>query len=778
MEIYVALPTGKIISLEEEISNTIKHVKEKIQAKEGLPSDQQLLLINTGQICEELTNDCILSDYSNSLPLRLILKLKYLKIHVNGCCFSKKNIDFQLEDLDTIGYVKQKISEHIQHYNNKLFFGDKELEDEHTLNDYNIQNKSILSLHPPDDECLQCFVSISHRRKPIVHVHLRDTVETLRTKIQEKTHLTPDQQRLSFGGIELEDGKTLDDYDICNNCTIQMLYRPRCFYPRLGNNGKLIFIRSLSGENITLQVEGSETVRELKDCISWCKNIPCVQQRWLLEGNELKDGQTLYNIQEDSTIKLSIFRKGDIQIHVKIANRTIALKAECSDTVEKVKAMISDKIHIPPDQQILTFEGKMLQDKYTLGDYLFDNYDIWHPFTFNLYSSSTLCPLIIESTNELLERLENQDQKYRILEDNQDKIVQVQKQKTVQKEEFRCKLGKLQQEQGMLITDLKLQLHIEMEKNKILNEQLQAEKLRCDYLENTVISNLLERLQTLEQSVERSQTASQIEERLKRLEDTVERLWAISRDEIILSNNILGTGGWGYVKEATYRGRKVAAKFLHKAIISPYYQELFAKEMKISARCRHQNLVEFIGAVPDHPAIIVIELMDCTLRDALADRRATPNHIHPISVDVAEGLLYLHSIQPHALIHRDVSAPNVLLKAASNGWLAKLSDLGSAQFANLAQTLAPGCVLYAAPEVQQRETARQQTVKIDVFSYGVLLIEMLTREMPKESIEALVRSVQSRWPRFVPLITSCTVTDPNQRPSMRQVIDQLDTIIM
>ena len=65
-----------------------------------------------------------------------------------------------------------------------------------------------------------------------------------------------------------------------------------------------------------------------------------------------------------------------------------------------------------------------------------------------------------------------------------------------------------------------------------------------------------------------------------------------------------------------------------------------------------------MGAVPDHPAIIVIELMDCTLRAALANRRATPNHIHPISMDVAQSLLYLHGIQPHPLIHRDVSAPN------------------------------------------------------------------------------------------------------------------------
>ena len=303
-------------------------------------------------------------------------------------------------------------------------------------------------------------------------------------------------------------------------------------------------------------------------------------------------------------------------------------------------------------------------------------------------------------------------------------------------------------------------------------------KQKCDYLENTVISTLLEKMKTLETSMERLQCTSQNEERLQRLEDTVERLWAISRDEILLSNKILGTGGWGYVTEATYRGRRVAAKCLHEAIVSPHNQELFAKEMKISARCRHKNLVEFIGAVPDHPAIIVIELMDCTLRFALAERTATPNHIYPISMDVAHGLLYLHSIQPHSLIHRDVSAPNVLLKAARNRWIAKLSDLGSAQFANLAQTLAPGCFLYAAPEIRQESSARQQTVKIDVYSFGVLLIEMLTREMPTESIEALIRSVQSRWPRFVPLITSCTVTDPNQRPTMRQVIDQLDTITM
>ena len=138
-------------------------------------------------------------------------------------------------------------------------------------------------------------------------------------------------------------------------------------------------------------------------------------------------------------------------------------------------------------------------------------------------------------------------------------------------------------------------------------------------------------------------------------------------------------------------------------------------------------------------------------------------------MDVAQGLLYLHCVQPHPLIHRKVNDAYVFLKAAGNSWKAKLSDFGFVQ----SKQADFSCGIYNAPELQQKDSAHQQTVKIDVYSFGVLLIEMLTREMPTDSIEALVRSVQSRWPHFEPLITSCTATDPNQRPSMGQVINQI-----
>ena len=143
---------------------------------------------------------------------------------------------------------------------------------------------------------------------------------------------------------------------------------------------------------------------------------------------------------------------------------------------------------------------------------------------------------------------------------------------------------------------------------------------------------------------------------------------------------------------------------------------------------------------------------------------------------MAQALVYLHSMQPHPLIHRDVSAPNVLLKAVGTGWIAKLSDLGSAQFANIAHTLAPGCVLYAAPEVQQRDLPLNQTEKVDIYSYRVLLIEIRTMEMPTGVLSELINSLMPDWPQFISLIQRCSNNDTVGRPTMKNVVTCLNKI--
>ena len=765
--IYVALPTGKIISLEEEPSNTIKHVKEKIQAKEGIPSDQQLLIINTGQRCKELPDHCILSDCgsdSNSTHVQLPLMLRFkMKISIveeqRGT-----TLTLEIQSSDTIGNLKTKIQNviGIPPYQQTLTFAEQTLLDTHRLSDYSIQNESMIKL----SKGMIIFIKALTGKCITLEVEHSDTIENIKSKIQDKEGIPPEYQLLVFAGKEMDDEYTLSDYNVGTDSTIHFLLKFN------------ISVKTVTGKVMTLGVRASSRIQDIKSKIEDKEHISVDKQKLLFAGRQLDDRQTAdyYDITQNSVLDLLLVLSGEIKMHVKLTGKIIALEVDYSDTIENVKALINDKECISPDQQILMFDGTMLQDKYTVGDYLYYSYS---PFILDLYVA--IDKMFIQLLFHLSKSNDSLSGKIEILKDTQHTLHhQIRKQQLLLKqhrEDQKQCLGKMLLQQATLeeletcLTDLKLKLHIESELNSEKVYYRMFLQQRCDYLENTVINNLLERLRRLEG------TSEQDKERIKRLEDTVERLWAISRDEVILSNNILGIGGWGSVREATYRGRRVAAKFLHEEIVSPHNQEVFNKEMRISARCRHRNLVEFIGAVPDYPAIIVIELMDCTLRVALVDRRATPNHIHPIIMDVAHGLLYLHGIQPHPLIHRDVSASNVLLKGTSNGWVAKLSDLGSAQFVNLAKTVAPGCPLYAAPEVRQ-DSASQQTVKVDVYSFGVLLIEILTREMPTEDIEALLRSVQPRWPNFVPLIISCTVTDPNQRPSMRQVIDQLDTIIM
>jgi len=241
---------------------------------------------------------------------------------------------------------------------------------------------------------------------------------------------------------------------------------------------------------------------------------------------------------------------------------------------------------------------------------------------------------------------------------------------------------------------------------------------------------------------------------------------------------VLGTGSWGIVVEGTFRGQKVAVKSMHDAIQIPQFIDVFHKEIDIMAQIRHPNLVLFIAAAIDteNAPLIVTELLDMSLRKAYMKNLLQDSNKLSIFRDVASALNYLHLHQGGEIIHRDVSSANVLLEAKPNNqWKAKLSDLGSAKLAIEAKTMGPGTPVYTAPEILKE--GKKQTAKVDVYSFGVLLCEVILGRFPEEGkLPTMIEAVRGRCAALHGLITSCTQRKRKHRPAMSTLLDKLDKL--
>ena len=253
---------------------------------------------------------------------------------------------------------------------------------------------------------------------------------------------------------------------------------------------------------------------------------------------------------------------------------------------------------------------------------------------------------------------------------------------------------------------------------------------------------------------------------------TCSRIWVVSHDQFTIGREI-GRGAWATVHETRFRGATIAAKRLHQLITSPRTRELFQREMEMALHCQHQNIVTFLGATLEGPPVILMELMDTSLRSAYEHGNIKDHQVLGILYDIARALHFLHT-RPDPVIHRDVSSANVLLKALYNReWLAKLGDLGTAKIQQQAATAGPGAIAYGAPEAGD---FTKHSPKMDVYSYGVLMLEILTKTHPFQIVDTLKAQVQQQFPQYHQLVTSCTNHQSSNRPTMYDVIEHLDKI--
>jgi len=365
IQIYIKTLTGKTFYLDVEPNESINSLKAKIQEKEDIPKDQQRL-VYAGRILENGKN---LQDYN--IQKESAINLIFQKIRKGRQIFIKtlkgETFHLDIEPSDSIEYVKAKIEyqEGIPRIQQRLIIAERELEEGKNLNDYNIQNQTVINLLILRKEGLTVFIKSSTGKAIPLEVDLSEKIADVKAKIQNNEAIPVEQQRLICSGKQLSDGSTLRDHNIKNECILDLMLRTK--------NWKKIFVKTLTGKTIDLVVEMSSTIENVKAKIFEKLDVPPHQQRLIFEGTVLEDSLTLdfYKIQEGSTLDLILRMKGWMQIYVKtLTGRVISLDVELCDSIEKVKAQIKDhKEILSPEQIILSFSGKELEDDRTLNDY-------------------------------------------------------------------------------------------------------------------------------------------------------------------------------------------------------------------------------------------------------------------------------------------------------------------------------------------------------------------------------------------------------------------------
>eukprot|EP01118_Nematostelium_gracile_P013630 TRINITY_DN5171_c0_g1_i1.p1 TRINITY_DN5171_c0_g1~~TRINITY_DN5171_c0_g1_i1.p1 ORF type:complete len:323 (+),score=89.43 TRINITY_DN5171_c0_g1_i1:110-1078(+) len=274
------------------------------------------------------------------------------------------------------------------------------------------------------------------------------------------------------------------------------------------------------------------------------------------------------------------------------------------------------------------------------------------------------------------------------------------------------------------------------------------------------------------------------------LEHTPKEKWMIEFSQVQLQHKI-GAGGFGVVYKAIYKDNVVAVKMLHNEQVTGKLYDDFVREAALMVNMEpHPNVIRAFGACVDgegRPMAIVTEFMEKgSLRSLLDDKSTEITFLQTISIarEIAKGVNHLHS---QNIIHRDLSARNILVSITREGWTCKVTDFGMSRVAQDESTTVSntGPLKWMAPESLREKKYSQ---KSDSWAFGITLWEILTRQEPYPDLDnvqaaghVMHKGLRPKAPEDTPLklctvIENCTQSDPKDRPKFAEIITILDEV--
>ncbi|XP_057805916.1 serine/threonine-protein kinase STY46-like isoform X2 [Salvia miltiorrhiza] len=261
-------------------------------------------------------------------------------------------------------------------------------------------------------------------------------------------------------------------------------------------------------------------------------------------------------------------------------------------------------------------------------------------------------------------------------------------------------------------------------------------------------------------------------------------VWEID-PQLLKFESKVASGSYGDLYRGTYRSQDVAIKILKAERLNTELQKEFAQEVYIMRKIRHKNVVQFIGACTRPPNLcIVTEFMSGgSVYDFLHKQKGSfklPGLLK-VAIDVSKGMNFLHQ---NNIIHRDLKGANLLM---DENEVVKVADFGVARVKAQTgvMTAETGTYRWMAPEVIEHKPYDH---KADVFSFGVVLWELLTGKLPYEyltPLQAAVAVVQRGLRPTIPrhtnaklaeLLERCWQRDPALRPDFSDITQILQKI--
>ncbi|KAM0049225.1 putative dual-specificity kinase TKL-Pl-4 family [Helianthus debilis subsp. tardiflorus] len=260
--------------------------------------------------------------------------------------------------------------------------------------------------------------------------------------------------------------------------------------------------------------------------------------------------------------------------------------------------------------------------------------------------------------------------------------------------------------------------------------------------------------------------------------------WEIDPKFLTFDHKV-ASGSFGDLYKGTYRSQEVAIKMLKAEHITTNMQQEFAQEVYIMRKIRHKNVVQFIGACtePSNLCIVTEFMSGGSVYDYLHKQKGTFKLpiLLKVAIDISRGMNYLHQ---NNIIHRDLKAANLLMDEND---VVKVADFGVARVKAQTgvMTAETGTYRWMAPEVIEH---KPYDLKADVFSFGIVLWELLTGKLPYEyltPVQAAIGVVQkglrptipkNTQPKLAELLGRCWHKDPSIRPNFDEIIDILKRI--